>query len=271
MINWLLRPYPIVETFQGKCALSFVLGLVVAAVLLVFQPFEIREIQSIKLLSIGGFGMVTTMITFGMLLIVDLIPLFGYRDQKWNVGQQILFLALLLCLVTVGNWWLDSSISEISRTRCHSLKEYFGITLIVGIFPLLFSIFCSEKVIRSRNTETAEDLTREIQGREAKIHPLPVAVDQFLYAQAEGNYLQIFSTGGQPALLRITMKELENIYAEEPKILRCHRSFMVNSLSVVTVNGNAGGLLLNLKSGAEVPVSRSYVPVIKASIASHLK
>ncbi len=271
IVKWLSRPYPIAENFQQQCTLSLVLGMVVSAVLLLFQPFEIHSMESIRLLSVGGFGMVTTLSLFGLFLLVSKVSFFGYEDQKWSVGRQILFLTVLLLIISLGNWWLNNSIAEVVETVRYTLFQFVGITTFVGIVPLLVSIFFSERLLRTRNMHTAETISLDIHHESTTKGPLPIAAVHFLYAKAEGNYIQIFSTNKQPELLRCTMKDLENLYADEGKIVRCHRSFMVNASSVITVQGNAGGLTLRLSTGEEIPVSRSYVPVIKTSIASNVK
>jgi DNA-binding LytR/AlgR family response regulator len=49
-------------------------------------------------------------------------------------------------------------------------------------------------------------------------------------------------------------------------VVRCHRSFLINVNAIEHVSGNAQGLRLQLVmvSGVEVPVSRSYIPKLRA-------
>jgi DNA-binding LytR/AlgR family response regulator len=84
------------------------------------------------------------------------------------------------------------------------------------------------------------------------------------------NYVSVcFQKDGisQKELLRNTIKNLET-QIQSSVLIRCHRSFMVNSDLIEKVEGNAQGLRLNLKNleDFEVPVSRKYIPILKEII-----
>ena len=72
-------------------------------------------------------------------------------------------------------------------------------------------------------------------------------------------------------LLRTTMKSLED-KLKPYAVIRCHRSFMVNINNIEKVVGNAHKLNLYIPySKLPVPVSRSYVPIIKTILGIHHK
>ena len=101
---------------------------------------------------------------------------------------------------------------------------------------------------------------------------LEVSDCDFLYAEAEGNYVRVVFAAagdGKPVrkLLRITMKQAEETVARCPLIIRCHRAFLVNVQKVVEVYGNSQGCRLRLGGcREEVPVSRACVKQVKALI-----
>jgi len=101
---------------------------------------------------------------------------------------------------------------------------------------------------------------------------LEVSDCDFLYAEAEGNYVRVVFAAagdGNPVrkLLRITMKQAEETVARCPLIIRCHRAFLVNVQKVVEVYGNSQGCRLRLGGcREEVPVSRACVKQVKALI-----
>ncbi len=265
IIEWFNRPYPGIETNQERFSLAFVLGAMVSLALFVFQPFGLREIHQIKILSILGFGALTSSVTIISLYILHMLRITKVMKGQWCVGKQIVFMHVLLIFITVGNWWLDTTISAAVSTPSHSLSDFLLITFIVGIFPLLASIIFSEKILRKRNDMTASDLNREITSTASTSPDLPVPCDSFIYAKAEGNYLQIFNLQGEPQLLRKTMRELESLYQNELSIIRCHRSYMVNTHSISSVKGNASGLILRHKDGTNIPVSRTFVEDVRRS------
>ncbi len=265
IIQWFNRPYPSLENNEERLSLSLITGVIVSLVLLIFQPLGIRDQNAIVFLTIIGFGSVTTICTLTLIYLTVFLQFFKIIEERWSVGKQFVFTVILIAFIALGNWGLSKSISEVTNSKYFSLGDFISITLAVGIFPLLTSIFYSEKKLRQRNDSTAEQLNREISTESTESTPnLPVKSNSFIYAKTEGNYIQIFSTSEEPQLLRMTMRELESNYGAESHIIRCHRSYMTNLGSVISVKGNASGLILSLNGDLEIPVSRSYVDSVKA-------
>jgi DNA-binding LytR/AlgR family response regulator len=87
-----------------------------------------------------------------------------------------------------------------------------------------------------------------------------------LFIESSDNYCTIFhvksnATGiGQPAklLLRSSLSRLEG-QINQPHIVRCHRSYIVNLDRIERVTGNAQGYKLHLLGGQfQVPVARRF-------------
>lgn len=80
------------------------------------------------------------------------------------------------------------------------------------------------------------------------------------YVAAEDNYSRVFWKENeqiQERLLRITLKNLEP-QLEDPAIIRCHRSYLVNLAQDYEVRGDASGYsLVSPEIGGEIPISRS--------------
>jgi DNA-binding LytR/AlgR family response regulator len=92
---------------------------------------------------------------------------------------------------------------------------------------------------------------------------ISIKPSDLLYMQGSDNYVTIYyNAQGKPAkfLLRNTLKKLEN-ELEEIKVLRCHRSYMVNIDKVKLVKKDKEGLVLELETipPIEIPVSKTYM------------
>ncbi|WP_442872813.1 LytR/AlgR family response regulator transcription factor [Bergeyella sp. RCAD1439] len=72
--------------------------------------------------------------------------------------------------------------------------------------------------------------------------------------------------GIKKTLIRTTLKSiLEQTQSE--KILRSHRSFIINLKKVISIKGNAQGYKLRLQNcDYEVPVSRKYMEEVKSQL-----
>jgi TolB-like protein len=94
------------------------------------------------------------------------------------------------------------------------------------------------------------------------------------YAAAEDNYSRIYwkeNDQMQERLLRITLKNLEP-QLEDPAIIRCHRSYLVNLAQKFEVRGDASGYSLTSREiGEEIPISRSRGKEVTAQLrAQHV-
>ena len=86
---------------------------------------------------------------------------------------------------------------------------------------------------------------------------------ELLHLRMQDHYVEVHTAAGMELLLlrfRDALREVENVNG-----LRVHRSHWVARAAVVGVERRrGGGLMLHLVNGNEVPVSRSFVRVLKA-------
>lgn len=100
---------------------------------------------------------------------------------------------------------------------------------------------------------------------------LSVKTEHLLYLEAADNYIYIhFLDNGQPErhLLRNNLKKLGEELENSP-LVRCHRSFMVNSDKVKLIRRGKDGLLLelDLPELLTIPVSNTYVDEVMHAFA----
>jgi DNA-binding LytR/AlgR family response regulator len=90
---------------------------------------------------------------------------------------------------------------------------------------------------------------------------ITLSLSNFLYMRAQDNYVELhYIEKGE--LVRFLMRSSLSRQAdtiENPVIVRCHRSYMVNLIQVSAVKGNSNDLTLILKPfDTAIPVSKSY-------------
>ena len=88
------------------------------------------------------------------------------------------------------------------------------------------------------------------------------AVDNLLCLQSSDNYVTIFALADddtQTVMLRMTLKSAQERTQAHRRIVRCHKSYIVNLDHVRDISGNAQGYKLHIPTlDFPVPVSRSY-------------
>jgi len=83
-----------------------------------------------------------------------------------------------------------------------------------------------------------------------------------LYIKADGNYCTIFykeENSVNKKMLRSSLKNIENKVKSDEKIIRCHKSYIINMSKVTNMTGNARGYNFFLNEiDYAIPVSRNF-------------
>lgn len=99
---------------------------------------------------------------------------------------------------------------------------------------------------------------------------LEVLPSQILYVEAMANYADIWYLDQDTPthkLLRITLKEIKESLDSIPFMVQCHRAFIVNLNFVVTMTNRSNGYQLQMfGTEKQIPVSRTYTPLIKQKL-----
>jgi DNA-binding LytR/AlgR family response regulator len=93
----------------------------------------------------------------------------------------------------------------------------------------------------------------------------------FLAATSADNYVKVYYQENgklKTAIIRSTLKRVEENTADFPQFFRCHRTAIVNMSLVQSVNGSAQGYRLQLPYlPEEIPVSRNLNQLVKEKLA----
>jgi hypothetical protein len=276
-MNWFNRPYPLVEETKTKLLIISGFGVFVSTFLYIYQPFGIASIsEEYRLFYVLGIGL---HIAFTLSLVYFLIPVLFksiFMAEKWTIKNEIFYIVLAFFMVTCSNYLYNMLIGD-GIAPYHNFIEFFGITVAVGIFPVMIMVFFVERNLSSKNIQKAEEYSQLLFKREAKkeknteitITPettttsnLVINYKDFVFATSDNNYSTIyFKEEGKldNQLLRLTFKNLEEQLIEFSKIIRCHKSYMVNKNYISEVKGNARSLMLKVELYDKmIPVSRSF-------------
>jgi len=280
IIDLLKSPYPSNYGQSHNLKAAALIGIFVTLFLYFFKPFGIQEVNQ-PLWKYIGYGIVTFLgVVLTHFIGPRVFPSF-FEEKNYNLGKELVLSSIVILLIGLGNAIFNHFILGID-----SLSDLFGMiynTFLVGIFPLTFlSLFEYNRQLKNNLKASAEirlSAPKNTTSIELKQEPkffllsaedkqTSIQTKDLLYVESVGNYanvVQMEEEGLSRNLYRTTLKSLE----EENKlgrIIRCHRSYIVNLDQVIEVKGNAQGLKLHLKDCDEiVPVSRKYIPLVKSS------
>ena len=284
LLQLLRTPYPSLVSLWKAILVPTALIFLILGVL---QPFGIAHAKAGPWSIAAVSALIAAAASCACNLLLPVLLPAWYDERRWTIGKEMLHLAGMFLLIAIGVclWvaWL---------TGTHpGVRLFFTAllwVLILGVFPTVLFILWNQNLLLRRNLHEARELNHTLATRHRPAQadsPRPddmllalrngtkdtvqLPAHSFLYAEAEGNYIQIYSCttdGGKPTrqLLRITLKEAEEAATACPSIIRCHRAFLVNLDKVVKVDGNQQGYRLHLEGCKNaIPVSRTYAKKLK--------
>ena len=223
----------------------------------------------------GLFGLVTTCcsVIYGWF--------FYYLQQRvkpWRIWHQGCAILGVIVFIAICNILLFSYIFQFAITPGVFFMFLYW-TLIIGVIITVLSVSLSyqrymrEKMetLLSNTTEEQKNTTVTIHDTTVRGNDLTIPINDLLYIEAQKNNVSVcYLKDGQPATTEVhsTLTAVVEELKAYDNIFQCHRSFVVNVNNITSAKGNSNGYQLTLGNcHASIPVSRAYVPRLKAFIA----
>lgn len=272
----LRRPFPPPRPGVGAVVVAGAVGCFIALFLWYFEPFGIGNMAyRHRPGRIAGFGLLTTAAFIWMNVVLPRVLAEVYRVKNWTVGKQALHYLVLLLLIATGNGLYINYLRGLSFDW-YNYAWIIRATMALGSIPLVLLLLAEYTLRLRKSLELASEVNHQLHtsGAEEAVvtKPVPAALGGILYpatfshASSEGNYVRIYHSDRKAVLQRYTLRDLVDGLSGFDQIIRCHRGHVVNVDQVISATGNAQGLQLNLTSGANVPVSRRYVPALRRQL-----
>lgn len=275
MKNILTRKIPSSQGNRAWIEASAIAAGIVFFILFFFQPFGLFLYQGSLLKVCLTFSAVSFAITllYGLLIIVPI----SRKVKAWRVWHEALTILLLLLLISMGNMVTDMALFG-HRPSVAMWTAYTAATFIIGcVITVAITMLSYQHYVRNK-LELLIDKSPEMQsGKTITLHDdsaggngLTIPVADFLYAEVRKNNVIVFyqkNSNVQTHEMRMTLASLIGSI-DEPDIIQCHRSFVVNVANITSAKGNSNGYQLLMGNCPNlVPVSRSYVPTLRSFIA----
>lgn len=278
MLSFLSHPYPARDPRFSKAALQALLsGVMIAFILVVLQPFGSYTWQHpYKEFILAGYGLVAVVVNLLDFFVSQKLFNPFFVERNWTLWKEILrnmagFVVAGFFCVVYGN------LAGFMPFTLTQVVYMIAVCFVVGALPatvliLLNYAYLTRKygapVVPSLQTQanaTTDESLLELVAENGK-DKAAIPASALLSIAASDNYCTVFyaeSDKLQKVLLRSSLSRLES-QINSSRIVRCHRSYLVNLDRVASVSGNAQGYKLHLDLAAEpVPVSRSYNAVVK--------
>jgi hypothetical protein len=277
MFRFLKQPYPLL-IFRERLIYSVVISSFIYLFLRLLEPFDLNLLESEnREWIILGYAINAFLLLFIFYVSTPLV--FGklFSETKWNVWRELIWMITILCFIGI---WL-AIYEHLIQTRRLSLFTIFETvlkTLVIGVLPISGMVLLNQIRLLKKNIRQANLLNARIDYSEMRVEKSDQVitiqsdnkseifqgkVDDILFLVADGNYVDVHHQtlqGVKRTILRTTLSKVASQLLNKDHFIRCHRSYIVNLRQILSVNGNASGLMLSFYDTEKtVPVARRNI------------
>ncbi len=258
-----------------KNVITLILGTAVFALFFIniFQPFNSRNwVPNINDFTYFLFSSLI-ILTAMCVIAISRVVMFYYAKKHdislvsylvWILGE-ILAMSFFFTLFPIFALKVDVDFSAL-------YKQAISYTSLVILFPysilfLYFELQEKNKIIKMLGNQQAASQSEQANNQmsfcdERGDVRLVVAADSLFYIEASDNYVDIhYLNKGRIVnfLLRNSLKNIEKSFSDR-KLLRCHRSYIVNANKVRIIRKTEEGLCIDFDYDGipNIPISKTY-------------
>lgn len=261
-------------------------ALFVAAFLYFLQPFDMTRSGIPPLLHSLAYGLVTFIVNVSYDAFCEKVLRLKTDIDSWTLWKWIVRVTGLIICIAIANFFYFNYSHDWSFFYPGAFARMVLNTFVVGLFPTIAfglivqlraakaNLHSAAEIDTSTANSTAENRTPVNNSKANNLRfgdpgsdGLEIDSGAIRYVEAMQNYVSVCHVSNgklNRQLIRQTLSATQQ-QCQNSRIIRCHRSFLVNTACIESVTGNAQGLKLTLNSvnDAEVPVSRSYIADLK--------
>ncbi|WP_405610448.1 LytR/AlgR family response regulator transcription factor [Polaribacter sp. Asnod1-A03] len=280
--SWLSTPYYFNPSFKFKVKVSISMGLFVFLFLYIFKPFYLASFVGIVLQYTAFIGFVTFLGIFFILSVPPILFKNYFHEDNWTIGRNLFLIIIGIFVTGSCLWYFGSLLKSFHSFGTISYLRYLFYSYLVGTLPVVIFIFLNEKNIREKREKKAVKTINILIKKQKKEHKklilqeyitiysdnkkeqINFKIKDLVYITSQGNYASFFllsdhKKGIKETILRITLTNINKELETYNNIIRCHKSYIINTKFIKDIKGNARGyLLISDVIPFEIPVSRSF-------------
>lgn len=237
---WLNKELSYIPNWKTAGLSGLLVGLTLSLLIILLQPFDTYQNQApYKNLTLLGY---TPVLMLTAILITPLEQwLFNFQDKQWRVWQEVLAIVVGgLLMMSFSHVYNALVINQVSP----SLSSWW---VFIKVFAMPFFVFLGPIWILLRQRLSSKIptflegpkstliITGQNKGEQLEIDPA-----QFLYAQAQQNYTEVYyldeDKNIQKRILRLSLSQLQK---QIPAARQSHRSYLINPGHITTFSGKA--------------------------------
>lgn len=264
ILKWLNKPLELLENNKDRWILIITTGVFSILFLNLYNPFNVSNWHSIETLPLflilSSYGIIGIFILSISQFLIR--PLFGIKGFKigsfilWFICEVIILGFVMFLIYGEKGLHGYDLLMEILR----SLKYTF-LVIALPYAAVLYYLHSSKQKQKYFQVDKSEKNIIKILDENQNVR-IAIEPDKLLFIKNADNYVEIFysnNEGISKELVRTSLKRLESELSDF-KVMRCHRSYMVNIKNVSLSKKTRKGLNLELRieNAPLIPVSKNY-------------
>lgn len=274
ILFFLKRPFKFDSYIANKLNLSLLHGIFVIIFLNIFKPFKLDLLKEHLFGYTILIGVLAFIIPFLLLILLEKI-----KFKNWSIYSCIILTFFFSIIYSYILWYFSGIYKDFYGLIKLSFLLFYKYTSSLNIISIIFILIVNDKLIRRKknkiNSIKEDKIT--IYSKNKKEN-LTINIDKLIYITIDGNYASFFidtTNGVKELILRNTLSNILKQIKNYPFIVRCHKSYIINSLFYDKIKGNARGYFLKSKIiETKIPVSRTFnkkeLEKVLKKIGSHL-
>jgi len=267
--TFLEKPFPYLDELKYRLIHVGIIMAYSIFFMVVFHPFGFDKWLTKGWASLAAMGVLGSVpIAISQLVIRPLIPIKVFKVKHLLIWFFFELLALTLFMSILYEDPQMPFIEDFQTTL-----KYTGL---LALLPYSFSILIItliqvNKEKNAKKTLTSDDIDLINFKDERDQIKFSVKSKDILFLESTDNYVTVYFSNEDKVnkhMIRTSLKNIENSQLSA-KLLRCHRSFIVNLDNVLWMKKEGRNFVLKIKNiGSVIPVSRSYIPKFKSLLQS---
>ncbi len=283
--EFLRRGYPQNYILKNPLTGSLSFALICFLFLIIYRPSESHASSGMSYpLTMALYCFAISLFIITAVTLIKKISLLS-DSGSWSVKDEIIANLILLFLLGVSAYLAGFLIEESSgRLNFTTIYNSFINALLLGSAPLLTislingfnssrynHVLPRQNHSESNNNEQSRDGVVTVISK-LKRERLTFNTKQFVYAKADGNYVEFYlkeTNGNKKVIIRNFINETELQFSQFTHIMRVHRKYLVNLKEVELKKGNALSLKIRVTGeDREIPVSRNNIKLFNQLLES---
>ncbi|MCF8298499.1 MAG: LytTR family transcriptional regulator [Saprospiraceae bacterium] len=271
-LNFLNKPYPFNDDLKHNAKIIFIISVGILGFLLLFQPIDVSSLSNKEILYlVTGLAASTFLsLSLNLLILPSFLPNL-FRNLHWKIWKEILWNLWILITITGINFLFYTKLFGLLELDFNTIVSF----VLIAVLPVTVLITINQDRLLRANLKSANKLNQKLTENknidekivffesEYKKDDLSIKVNSLLFIKSASNYIEVYYTDKgviKNQMVRCSLLKAEENLKEYDFIIRCHRTYIINTKHIDKVEGNSQGYKLYFdKVDFPVTVSQKYI------------